>query len=206
MENADRNAEAKLTIMDAALKLLESKPFEQVKVNDLCEACGISRSTFYRNFQGVHSIPLWYQRYTADITLHQIGRYFTCTEGHELSLQLLSRGAAFYEGRGQWLDTEFRMQCINNHVNAMRDMLQERGIAVSASTEYKLRGTAVSANELVAQWMSARRDLSIKELVGIIVQFVPNDLRKVLDSPTQSAPVSTLLALSRLTSNRDISG
>ena len=55
-------AEANLTTraLAAALKeLTQEQGFERVSVSDICEACGVSRKTFYYHFQDKYELAEW---------------------------------------------------------------------------------------------------------------------------------------------------
>lgn len=41
---------ARATLIYTLTDLLHKKPFQKISVNELCETAGVSRSTFYANF------------------------------------------------------------------------------------------------------------------------------------------------------------
>lgn len=46
----------KRMIQEALFRLLEMKPIDKIKVNELCEESGINRATFYRHYETLHDI------------------------------------------------------------------------------------------------------------------------------------------------------
>lgn len=40
----------KLCLADALFKLMETKPFSEININEICKLANVSRSTYYRNF------------------------------------------------------------------------------------------------------------------------------------------------------------
>lgn len=47
-------------LSEALLKLMEKKPFKEIKVSELCEKAGVSRVSFYRNFNLMSDILVRY--------------------------------------------------------------------------------------------------------------------------------------------------
>ena len=43
-------------ICEAMLDLMETRPFEEVSVTELCARAGVSRTSFYRHFDGVYEV------------------------------------------------------------------------------------------------------------------------------------------------------
>lgn len=54
--NEARNAYVIEHITDALLKLLHSKPIEDISISELCDLAGIGRASFYRNFESKEDI------------------------------------------------------------------------------------------------------------------------------------------------------
>lgn len=51
-----RVAVTKRMIHEALIRLLEKKPIDKIKVNELCAASGINRATFYRHYETLQDI------------------------------------------------------------------------------------------------------------------------------------------------------
>lgn len=51
-----RIAVTKRMIKEALLRLLETKPLEKIKVNELCSESGINRATFYRHYETLQDV------------------------------------------------------------------------------------------------------------------------------------------------------
>ena len=55
-------SEANLTkraLAHAFKELLQKQPFDKVAVSDICDACGVSRKTFYYHFQDKYALAEW---------------------------------------------------------------------------------------------------------------------------------------------------
>ena len=179
--------------MAALIKLLSARPLDQIKTADLCSQCGISRTTFYRCFSGVRDIAPWYQRYTSELGLHQIGHTLTCLEGHRVSLELLAQARDLYRAySNQWV-AGFSLPAIQGQVESMRQALVAQGVKVDARMRYVLEGVSYSSHHTVGNWINRSLDVPAAELAGIIVSFYPADLRGILDKPIHPMDTAALI-------------
>ena len=46
----------KRIMQEALLQMLQKKPIDKIKVNELCAECGLNRATFYRHYETVNEI------------------------------------------------------------------------------------------------------------------------------------------------------
>lgn len=51
-----KRTDTKVLLAQALFDLLSKKPFQKISVNDLCDLCGIHRSTFYRHFEDKYQL------------------------------------------------------------------------------------------------------------------------------------------------------
>ena len=51
-----KRTDTKTSLAQALFDLLSKKSFQKISINDLCEVCGIHRSTFYRHFEDKYQL------------------------------------------------------------------------------------------------------------------------------------------------------
>lgn len=56
MKENQRVAVTKRMLKEGLLRLLEEKPLEKIRVNELCSESGINRATFYRHYETPHDV------------------------------------------------------------------------------------------------------------------------------------------------------
>ena len=177
--------------LDALLDVLDEKPLDKVRPSDLCERCGASRSTFYRYFGSVEDIPMWYRDYGAEIGMYQIGRRYTATQGHLISVQLLadcSKIYRYYASSPRTLNAEFAYVAAQSHVQAMRAVLEERGQRIDKKRAYELESLAWGCCIAVSSWINNGMDLPVRDIVDVIVGLYPPALLAIFDSPSDPVP------------------
>ncbi|MBR2835624.1 MAG: TetR/AcrR family transcriptional regulator [Coriobacteriales bacterium] len=179
-------------LMAILLEELQEKPLDKIKAADLYAHCGISRASFYRCFAGVRDIGAWYQRYTSEIGLHQIGLTLTCMQGHRISLELIMRAQSLYSNYpNRWND--FSLSAINSQVEAMEQVYKLRKLPVDNRIRYIFEGVSYSAHHTVGNWISRGIDLPIADIVNVIISFYPKELRKILDDPIKPQDNTSLI-------------
>ncbi|MBR2836352.1 MAG: hypothetical protein IKE43_11690 [Coriobacteriales bacterium] len=191
-----QNVDKRLEITKALINILKSQTLDQVKPADVCMACGISRSTFYRYFSSVDQIPKWYRDYGAEIGMNQIGRSFTCIQGHTISISLLAQGTTLFRENvrsPRSLNAGFNYAAANSHVKAMESVLAEHGISVDQKIRYTLEALAYGACIVVSNWIKNGMDLSVEQVVDVELGLYPRFLRDAFDKPSQPTSASALI-------------
>lgn len=61
--------------------LLKKKPMDKLSVVEVCQSAGISRTTFYKYFQDIYSVPEWLWEYAFSDILGRIGSEYGWSEG-----------------------------------------------------------------------------------------------------------------------------
>lgn len=121
--NQKANTFLKECMSDALIKLMETREFSKITINEIAEAAGVNRSTWFRNFPDKETaltfklVQLWY-RWTQEHGIHMRTRY-TVENAHDFfcycyqNRQLLSRiiaskqHAAIYEAFYQIMNPQF---------------------------------------------------------------------------------------------------
>jgi AcrR family transcriptional regulator len=186
MSASFENANKRYAVLCTYERLAEDKPLPEITVLDICNAHGISRSTFYRLFGGVDDILMWYQNFASDIGMHRAGIMYTFKEGQYTTLALLDRFRHLFNQRyikstAYW-NPDFSFQCINNHVDAMRRMLESRNVEMTTELLFKLRGVAVVVHEMGRYY--ARDDIWSGKTTSLPVTSYANGSSKVQSTNT----------------------
>lgn len=202
MEASLERASERYAILETYAKLAKDRPLTEIKASDVCAAHGISKSSFYRLFRGVDDILIWYQNFTSDIGMHRVGISYSFKQGHLTSILLMEQFHDLYKeyAHSPFWNTDFSLQCINNHVEAMRHMLKLHDVEMSTELLYELRGIAMLSHELVAYyinddtWNGDKRPTA-ERLVEIMHSFIPEELKPYFDMPTEPAETPAFVGL-----------
>lgn len=193
-DSLSRGREQRYAIFLALVDMMRERD-SLPSAQELADRCFMSRATFYRYFGGVKDVANWYQQYTAALCLHRIGRSFTVTEGHRLSLALLAKGAPLFSGYVRWWNYDYSLPSVLGHVKAMNGVLAEHEVALTAKVAYEVEGIAMTCHQLVAKWFNDGMNLPVDDLAEIIASFYPAHLREVFDKTSYEPDIANVVDL-----------
>jgi TetR/AcrR family transcriptional repressor of nem operon len=81
MSTTDPRHESKTKLLDAALHVIRAKGFSATRIEDICEAAGLTKGSFFHHFKGKEDLALAAAAYWADKT----GAFFASAPYRELS-------------------------------------------------------------------------------------------------------------------------
>ena len=74
------NNDIKYKLANAMKECMVSSPVEKITVKEICDTCGVTRQTFYRNFQDKYDLINWYFDKILIESFHQMGEGSTVYE------------------------------------------------------------------------------------------------------------------------------
>lgn len=74
------NNDIKYKLANAMKECMFSSPVEKITVKEICDTCGVTRQTFYRNFQDKYDLINWYFDKILIESFHQMVRAVPCTK------------------------------------------------------------------------------------------------------------------------------
>ena len=86
MEPQKQNDGVRYKLANAMKECMRTAPVEKITVKEIVETCGLTRQTFYRNFQDKYDLINWYFDVLAQMSFKQMGISLTLREGLLLSL------------------------------------------------------------------------------------------------------------------------
>ena len=96
----------KYRLADAMKSCMKKAPVEKITVKEITEECGVTRQTFYRNFQDKYDLINWYFDVLAQMSFKQMGISLTLREG-------LLKKFEFIKGEGQFFAAAFSSESQN---------------------------------------------------------------------------------------------
>lgn len=182
--------QAKQTLVALAVNdLSKSNDFDSITVDMICERAQVSRSAFYRMFDGKYSVLDWCERFPVERGLGEMGRTLTIEQGIEVTFKGFDLFWDMFESVGR---SPHGFQRRNLSVRRAHELVCEtiseyHGVAIDARLNYQVlwsvRGTLAAIME--------RRDLrgnDVHSAAELVAACYPQRLIKILDKPT--APTS----------------
>ena len=123
----------KLALEAALKKELLSKPLDKITINNLTEACGISRMTFYYHFTDIYDLIKWICLQNADEALDNNKTYDTWQQGLLNIFNMIRKNKVFVESVYRDMDRRVIERYLHPQVhNLIMGVVEEKsdGMAV----------------------------------------------------------------------------
>ena len=151
-------------------QMLLTRSFRQIKITDLCAACGADRQTFYYHFKDKYDLVAWVYEQTFQGILRESGGVFRFEEMVML-LKALQDDRAFY--RKVFADHSQNalpdyIQCVNRSY-VRKAMLQGKQVdSLPAETEFSIRFFSYAWNGCWKEWVMGENDYSAEEFAKLL--------------------------------------
>ena len=90
------NNDIKYKLANAMKECMFSSPVEKITVKEICDTCGVTRQTFYRNFQDKYDLINWYFDKILIESFHQMGEGSTRSEERRVGKECRSRWSPYH--------------------------------------------------------------------------------------------------------------
>ncbi len=179
----DLSERTRKIIADHFVQMVLETSLDQVRINDLCERCGISRHTFYYHFADKYEVARWlhYTEYRAALELHReadpINRF-----AHALRETFNAR-RDYYQRLFQYSgQNSLSYHLIRDTVTIYDRELTKRLPAESFTPELQMMMYyhSYGATMAVVQWVMGRSPLSAEQLSRLVRDNLPRQLREIM--------------------------
>lgn len=183
--------------------LCAQKSPNDISIEEICDASGLSRSTFYRAFSSKFDICIWYQDLLLEASIGQVGRTLTWREAF----------AAFHSGWLLFPSMNLAAKACTGSGSAearwapkaselLISTLSAKNIEVDRSLLFQVHFFASTTRpQLRTQnnpWTDELYDCPPDEYGRIMETCVPHDLYRILNTPDHPNPGLAQLTLSKL--------
>lgn len=180
----------KLDVVNAANELCRIRKFDSIPVGDICDAAGISTSTFYRLFKGKHDVPAWYLRFSTSFSIEQIGACFTCEQAFRVMLGLMGRCRFLYGNVKDTPEMDMVDRAENKRIaqRIIQNLRDYHGIEPDDELRCALDWVTVAGVALSGEWLHGQLEGTSDKLAHLFAQCYPERLRNLLDATPAVAP------------------
>lgn len=172
------DVQIKLRIMHAV-----DRSLDQVTVADLCEKTGISRQTFYRNFDSKYSLHWWWPTHIHKFYLIEVGRTIDWETGYFHHIRLLSLEKDFFEVATQYTLNSPIERSIMPHYRkcALMETLRDyRGIEIDDDLMFCVDTWVKTETEILTEWYRLGAAPPPGEAAAKLVSVMPRTLYEAL--------------------------
>ena len=94
--SAPKGEKTKYRLAESMKECMKTTPVEEITVRQICEICGVTRQTFYRNFLDKYDLINWYFDKLVLKSFEQIGVSHTIRESLTQKLEFIQEEKAFF--------------------------------------------------------------------------------------------------------------
>lgn len=169
---------AKIRIVNAVLELVENQDFDKITVKDICEAAGISKTTFYQHFSSKYDILHWHYDLVSDAGTRQIGRTLSWEDGHLITSAGIASALPLYnaasssEGQEGLVPYSARKRKADIH----ETLTEYRHVEITPKLEFQITALCAGEQAAVYEFFEEIATRSVYELAEYMVSIVPKDL------------------------------
>ena len=172
------NETIKYKLAAAMKECMKSASVEKITVTEIVETCGVTRQTFYRNFQDKYDLINWYFDVLAQMSFKQMGISLTLREG-------LLKKFEFIKGEGQFFAAafssesqnclmEYDYQCIYQFYC---DIIHKQGVdKIPEELEFLLRMYCRGSIAMTVEWATTGMKMSPEQLADQLIDAMPPKL------------------------------
>lgn len=148
------NEKTKYKMANSIKCLMETTPLDKITVKSIVEHCGMTRQTFYRNFQDKYDLVNWYFEKLAQKSFKQMGVSLTLREALTKKFEFMSNEGNFFPAAFacdcQNCLIEYDYECIYKFYS---EFIQKHGeMDFSPEVEFMLQMYCQGSIYMTAQW------------------------------------------------------
>lgn len=178
-----RVIKTKRNLYQTLISLLKEKPFEEIKVSDICEASLINRSTFYAHYNDKYELFSAFIEDLKNELIHELSKNKSITNTKEYYIEMLK---LFLDH----IDTQkeiYSLIMINNKNSIMMDMVYDT-LNNELSKKIELEPTSNIPSDIVVkfylgavfnvgtEWLRNKNKYSKQEIISYLEKLIPDNI------------------------------
>ena len=187
------NNNIKYKLANAMKECMVSSPVEKITVKEICDTCGVTRQTFYRNFQDKYDLINWYFDKILIESFHQMGEGSTVYESLVKKFEYIRMEHLFFKAA-------FKNDEQNNLKEHDFELIRQFYIdqiegkshrKISEKLLFQLEMYCQGSVFMTTQWVLDNKNFTPQELAGLLADAMPKELAHTEPRPAPASRYST---------------
>ena len=154
--SAPKGEKTKYRLAESMKECMKTTPVEEITVRQICEICGVTRQTFYRNFLDKYDLINWYFDKLLTKSFEHMGRGTTVFDSLEKKFTYIQKEKAFFAAAFRY-----------DKQNSLREH------------DFLLEMDCQGSLTMTVKWVLTGMDLTPSEFAALLVRAMPEDLKKL---------------------------
>jgi len=176
----------KQALSNALKQLLQKKQITKITINDIAEACGISRMTFYYHFKDIYDLADWTLQEVLRATIADNGTQDNWHQGFLNLLVVLKEHQSVILNTYRAIDRELIEQYLRREAEELLlPVVEERSTGLKISAEGKRRVAVFYSYAfmgVVTEWIQRNMATSPQEVAATTAAMIHGDFRNSLEN------------------------
>lgn len=181
MADVKPGEKVKYELADAMKRCMKNAPVEKITVKEIVEACGVTRQTFYRNFQDKYDLINWYFDKILLESFEHMGEGRTVYESLVNKFTYIQEEKLFFKAAFKNDD----QNCLREHdfqlITAFyTNQIESRtGQKISPQLQFQLEMYCQGSIFMTVQWVLGYRKCTPEQLARSLTDAMPADLEHI---------------------------
>lgn len=176
----------KQALSNALKQLLQKKQITKITINDIAEACGISRMTFYYHFKDIYDLADWTLQEVLRATIADNGTQDNWHQSFLNLLVVLKEHQSVILNTYRAIDRELIEQYLRREAEELLlPVVEERSTGLKISAEGKRRVAVFYSYAfmgVVMEWIQRNMAASPQEVAATTAAMIHGDFRNSLEN------------------------
>ena len=168
---------------DKLQEMAKQKSIQSIQVKELCEACGVERSTFYYHFQDKYELVAWIfnQIYKNEAQKARRSNDEAMLRG--LFRQLEQKRTFFLNALQDTSQNNLRQYIVDFYVEYERKIVRRylQTDVLDEMTEYAIRQNAFGGMYNMIEWLQGKTNYTAEKIAHYQYIFMPDILRQAIE-------------------------
>ena len=175
MEPQKQNDGVRYKLANAMKECMRSAPVEKITVKEIVETCGLTRQTFYRNFQDKYDLINWYFDKLLLESFAQMGDGLTVYEGLTRKFEFIQKERVFFAGAFRSDDKNSLKEHDYELILDFYTQLIRRKTGKQPTEEilFPLRLYCRGSIDMTVEWIFAPKEVSPEQMAAFLVSALP---------------------------------
>ena len=179
--SAPKGEKTKYRLAESMKECMKTTPVEEITVRQICEICGVTRQTFYRNFLDKYDLINWYFDKLLTKSFEHMGRGTTVFDSLEKKFTYIQKEKAFFAAAFRYdKQNSLREHDFDLILAFYENLIHEKsGSPVSPEMHFLLEMYCQGSITMTVKWVLTGMDLTPSEFAALLVRAMPEDLKKL---------------------------
>ena len=164
--SAPKGEKTKYRLAESMKECMKTTPVEEITVRQICEICGVTRQTFYRNFLDKYDLINWYFDKLLTKSFEHMGRGTTVFDSLEKKFTYIQKEKAFFSAAFRY-----------DKQNSLRE--HDFDLILAFYENLLLEMYCQGSITMTVKWVLTGMDLTPSEFAALLVRAMPEDLKKL---------------------------